>query len=429
SATPASGSIVYSSWGLLLAVDSLSKKAYVKVVNRNLFISQLCVVGNVVGENYAITLPISVTDAKGNLKVVQIPIKVHADHAPNWLPFKNLTLPACVDGQEIATIRDQLDGGIKSFTIISAPGYVSGQNDLVVVLENGILVVKVGDEAQFLKFFRANFTMDYQAMTATYAMRIETVDAFEGKAETPLNLKVIFALPTVTVEWGTQKLMSKLANNTVLGEVSFTGPYDFVSASLTSPLSLAAFGIEVVANTTNRNAAIIRVADAVLLSKAAFEGRLRLNLNSINPAYFSLDMDLNVNLTQGQSRVVPTRLTLGATVLPQHEYYAQLVQPELNIEVEETLKSYNSTTVLDFDIRTLFPAPYEGTFDHAGLNSIRVTYSKPLVYVYRLTFKEAFFDPNITKINAMVSFTGSFKYGPAPKAGPITVKFNFYPKK
>ena len=159
------------------------------------------------------------------------------------------------------------------------------------------------------------------------------------------------------------------------------------------------------------------------LRKAAFEGKFR--LNPIASTFF-VDMDLNVNLTQGRSAIVPSRFSFEAGPLPE-EAYATFV-PELDIEVEPTLRSFNGTTVLAFDIAKLFPNPYQGRYVTTGLASSRVTFSKLSVYVFELTFDESYFDPNVTRQNAAVSFTATFKYGPT-RLGPITVKFTFYPKK
>lgn len=412
----------FTAWGLRLWVDTATGRAYVEVSNVSSFLSQLKVKQFESGADWAFTLRASVQDKKSFSTEVQVPIRVRRDTAPTVTVPTLPMLEACSDGMLLASISDVLDSGIKSHAVVQATGYVEGNAGLVIRRESGEVKVRVGTQAAFMEYVRSHFTLNYSLRTAKYELKVDTEDSFQGKATCTVQLTLGFAKPTVTVTW-TELLVAKIAANKTVANLQFSGLYDFASADFTLVPTLFTLGLRAAAN--GFGAGVIQVADPLALSKAVFEGKLPLELGSNR---FFHATSLNVQLSPGQSFSIPSVFALEGGKLALLEYYSQLSQPHLRVEVTEA-RSLDGTTKVDFDIRTFFASPFGGSFDTSGLVSSRVTYTNPgSNYLFRLVFKEAFFDQHITKEAATVSFTATFQYG-SPRQAAIEVKFSFYPKR
>lgn len=418
-ATMAQGGIVLADWGLTLTVNS-AKRAEVVVFTPSKFVSKLEANPRLKDNGFwVLEMDISVTDGYGNVAILKIPVRLRVDtpSVPNVLTLPYLD--QWVDGTLIATIEDSQDGGVVSYELVSAPGYVEGENALKPEIQGGIFRLTVGNQAKFISFVKDHFTLNYSLRQGYYDLVVKATDAYSGITEHTLRINVSWPkhiMASASSEIGFS--WDFAASGNTLSMISYLGLYDFVSAELTQPPLLTEMGLQI--GPKGDGAAKITVNNFRAFHQAMLGGQLSYQQSNV---FLQKDLSIQMTVSPFATFTVGAQLKVAVGSLPNRMKFLQTSLTDVRIETPRpALQTY-----FDFDMRGLFPTPYGGTFDMAKMISTYVTCTKPSTYVFRLTFKEAFFDTGFSKLTREVSFTATFQYSTNPRQGPITVKFTFVP--
>jgi hypothetical protein len=364
------------------------------------------------GDKWAYTLILNVTDANSQTTQVSLPIQVLDNPATLTLPTLP-TLSGCVSGTTIAKIEEPMDAGIKEFRFQSLPFTNLTEDKFSIAITAGALEIKVGDTAAFYNFVLQYFTKPPVGTVATYTMILETRDIYDGCSRFTLNIAVEMGAGSASMLRPGIKPLANILPNEVFGNITVAGAYDCVSPAPATVQAVTDLGLKL--TTAGPKAVTLEMNNIRAFNRAIFEGKFTLDTRK---SIFIIEPDWVLNLAQGQTATLSTRISFGAGFMTDLSYYNDLTTAIINIDVSEASPS---ATVLNLAL--LFPTPSSPSFSYTGLMSgTKSNYTKQSTYVISIDFLPAFFAGR-----SPVFFTGSFYYN-NQTTRRLPYRINFNPK-
>ncbi|MFN8395492.1 MAG: hypothetical protein U0176_12690 [Bacteroidia bacterium] len=425
-AVMSSGGIVLTDWGLALTVDTGTKRAILTAVTPSKFKERLELNPRLkVNAVWTLEMDITVTDSYGNSHALVIPVKLRVDTSAT-LKKETLTyLETLGDGTLLASVSDANDGGVVSFKMISANGYVPTDDALRLEIVGGVLNVKVGTPAKFHLMVRDYFTLNEALRYVSYSMTFETTDAYQGITSHTLALQIGYAKAPLQVTMAPPVQLTTLRTKSPLGALTFSLPYQFDRVENVGGPLLADLGISTYDKGAGRMDLI--VGDTKVFNQAAYRGAMRLNLAG---GYFSTALNLDVRFLNATAEQVPCTLTVGSSTMSSDAYYSD-VPISLHVDVNEPKTWVSTTYQVQFDIRKYFPTPYGGLPDPPVLDpgsAATITVSSTSRYLFLINFAKAFFTDPVTKANGPIRLPYRLQYGSPTRRPAIDVQIFFHPK-